>query len=514
MLCAMLADHMNLENLRYYTKSCKDLTDSETEQSSFLFSNHYGLYGNSASIEKKGRQIRLGKKYYENLKEKLNYFVSFAFDDNLLVGHAYFLRKTTTQGMASWVIQLVVHSDYRHNSIGSKLLHSVWGFSNDYAWGLATSNPLTVKTLESVTVRKAMPSEINSRKEIVYELANDISFVEAENILIDKKQSNVFNKFYVDQSNMNSLFYAYNDEWTLGPINEGSEWIAFTFKDQDTLQLTKDQIDKKLSYSDAIVKEAYSRMEMQSHSWTKYSKHEIDFILSIVNLNSTAEVVDFGCGFGRHLTELKKKGFQLLKGIDFSKSNIEKAKQIFHNDDSIFICGDCREINLNRQFDLVLCLYDVIGSFPNETDNDRIIDNIAYHTKTNGFLAISVMNFELTESLVEEQIDIYQNPECLFKLRASNTMQSSGNVFDSDLILIDKNTKLVFRKETFENENHLATEYIIRDKRYTMNEIVNKLIQRDFSIIDKRFVQAGKWQEELTSTNKKAKEILIIAKKN
>lgn len=504
---------MEIDSLKYYTKSCRDLTDFEIEKSSNLFSEHYGFYGDSAPKEKKGSRIKLGRKYYKNLRSKPNYFVSFAFDKDLLVGHAYFLRKETSGGMASWVIQLVVRKEYRNNSIGSKLLHSVWGFSNDYAWGLATSNPLTVKTLESATVRKVIPAEIDLRKEIIFELAQDVTFVEARNMNIETSQSNVFNGFYVDQRDINHLLKAYEDEWLLGQLDEGYEWIAFTFRDQKMKDLTKSQLDIKLKYSDDIVKDAYSRMEMKSHTWTKYSKQEIDFILSQIDLRKEAEIADFGCGYGRHLLELRNKGFLNLNGVDFSKSNIENAEKLLDGDGTTLVCGDCRDVKFSQKFDLVLCLYDVIGSFPNEIDNDKIIDNIAFHTMVNGFIVISVMNFELTESLVKEKIDIYENPKPLFHLKASNTMQTSGDIFDPEFILIDKNTNLVFRKEIFENENHLSAEYIIRDKRYTMNEIEKKLIDRGFTILVSRFVQAGKWNTKLISTDRKAKEILVIARK-
>ena len=159
----------------------------------------------------------------------------------MIVVHAYFLRNETSHGMSSWVIQLLDHMEYRKHSIGYKLLHSVWGFSNDYAWGLATSNPLTVRTLESATVRKAIPAEIDVRKEIIFELAQDVTFVDTKNVNIDANQSNVFNEFYVDQSEIKHLLEAYEDEWVLVPLKEGFEWIAFTFRDHKIKNLTKNQ---------------------------------------------------------------------------------------------------------------------------------------------------------------------------------------------------------------------------------------------------------------------------------
>ena len=108
-----VAYHMEYDNLIFYTKSCKELTDSEIEKSSELFSGHYGFYGDSAPPQKRGKRIKLGKKYYENLGCKPNYSVSFAFHEYLLVGHAYFLSKETSHGMASWVFLMVFHMAYK-----------------------------------------------------------------------------------------------------------------------------------------------------------------------------------------------------------------------------------------------------------------------------------------------------------------------------------------------------------------------------------------------------------------
>ena len=45
----------------------------------------------------------------------------------------------------------------------------------------------------------------------------------------------------------------------------------------------------------------------------------------------------------------------------------------------------------------------VTTDFFDTDENDKIIDNILFHTKVGGYVAISVMNFELTESLVKKK---------------------------------------------------------------------------------------------------------------
>ena len=61
---------------------------------------------------------------------------------------------------------------------------------------------------------------------------------------------------------------------------------------------------KMLDISDDIAHQAYSRMLMDSddHFWENHTKGEIDFIQEYCDLGKNTEIVDFGCGMGRHVT--------------------------------------------------------------------------------------------------------------------------------------------------------------------------------------------------------------------
>lgn len=124
------------------------------------------------------------------------------------------------------------------------------------------------------------------------------------------------------------------------------------------------------------------------------------------------------------------------------------------------------------------------------------------------------MNMELTESIAKYEIDIYNDPKSLIKLKPSRIMQESGDVFDPDHFIIDSKSKLIFRKEQFVDDNNLSAEYVIRDKRYFAQEISDMAKKVGFAVLDCKFVQAGRWDSSLENIDRRAKEILLLLKKS
>lgn len=511
---------IKLDDIEFLTKRCSDLTSEEIQQCSKLFSEHYGVWGPDEPRGKKGKRIQLKENYYEDFKTKKDYFVSLAYYNKQLIGQAFYIRKAFSQGeYFSWVLQLVVHSNYRNMSIGRTLLYSIWGFSGDSAWGLATSNPYTVKTLESATFRKVEPKYVFKNLEYVKKLGNEIDFVKDRNYDVDDYRSIINTEFYIDHSDIkDKIEKAYEDNWILGDLPAGYEWLAFTFKEQEIRAFTKDEFEDMIQYSEKQLKEAYSRMDMENQGWARCAKEEVNFILTQVDIPKEARIADFGCGRGRHCFEFFEKGYNIV-GLDFVKANIEKANinranKGYLESDLSFIEADCRKVNLDNTYNLIICLYDVIGSFPNEIDNMDILKNIYKHTNKNGYAVISVMNMELTNSIAKHRADIFKDPKSLLNLKPSNIMQTKGNIFDPEHYLIDIKSNLVYRKEQFENDGHLSAEHVIRDKRYTRNEICNMAKEVGFEVIESRYVRAGEWDKCLEATHKNAKEILLVLKKN
>lgn len=268
--------------------------------------------------------------------------------------------------------------------------------------------------------------------------------------------------------------------------------------------------------SEKIVNSAYNRMQMSSQGWQKHGDSEVNFILDYVNKEKTSKILrvaDFGCGEGRHTHEFAKRGYETV-GIDYSANLLKTARANSVNSKETFIEADCRNVQLEKNIDLAICLYDVIGTFTEKKDNKKILENIYAHLNKDGIAVISVMNLELTESIAIHKVEnVRKDPQKLVELKASNTQQKSGNIFQPDYFLLETDTGIVYRKEQFENDDELAAEYVIRDKRYSKDEITEMVKQVGFSIIESRYVRAGEWDKPLDAIHNNAKEILVIARK-
>ncbi|MCX7914519.1 MAG: methyltransferase domain-containing protein [Thermodesulfovibrionales bacterium] len=60
--------------------------------------------------------------------------------------------------------------------------------------------------------------------------------------------------------------------------------------------------------------------------FTQGTQQETDFIESEINHDKTCNIIDIGCGTGRHSIELAKRGYKVT-GIDLSGSQLQRARQ-------------------------------------------------------------------------------------------------------------------------------------------------------------------------------------------
>ena len=506
---------LHIEDIEYSNMRTLEMTEGQIEQCAALFSNNYGQYSKRSEI-RPGERVKLSSAYYRKNYMKEDYYVALAEHKNRVVGQAFYIRKKYVNiGIMTWIVQLVVDIDYRKRGIAGTLLRSIWGFSDDYAWGLATANPCTVKTLESATMRKCKPKVIKRHVKDICKLQEDVAFAKGADIEISHTLSQINTHFDVDNSKFAGLKIY---ERRLGRLKPGREWLAFTFQDQAIQRdIYIEKFDSLVTFSEKQLNEAYSRMPMENQTWTKGSSSEIDYILGFMRDIEDIQAVDFGCGIGRHTVELAKRGIDTL-GIDYSERHIIYANEVIEREgigNCSFLRRDAREFTTEVKYDLALCLYDVVGSYPNYEDNMKIINMVYKCLKAGGVLALSVMNMELTEYIVPESHKgrVKKDPQLLLKLKPGNIMQQTGNVFDPEHIVIDTEENLVYRKEQFKDDKKLSAEHIIRDKRYRMVEISRMVNDAGFDIIDKRYVSAGAFNESLNATNPHAKEILIIARK-
>ena len=304
--------------------------------------------------------------------------------------------------------------------------------------------------------------------------------------------------------------------WLLGPLEEGHEWFAFTFREQPQIPLSPDELSKMLAATDDIAKDAYSRMTLdENHTWAKHAPYEVEKIVAYCQLRPGSSVLDVGSGNGRHCIELSKRGMNCL-GTDFAETLVTKAtkKTAEANVSGVqFRCEDFRSAALGRQFDAVICLYDVIGTYPENADNQRIIGNLAKHVKAGGHVLISVMNYESTEHFATNTFSLEREPDKLLALAPSNVMEKTGNIFDPRYLMIDPQTQVVYRYEQFVKGTELPIQLLVRDRRFKQEEVESMCESAGLKVEWSRIVRAGDWETSLDPRDVKAKEILLLCRK-
>lgn len=491
------------------------------QECSELYSEHYGVWSDLG--RKPGERIKLSEKRIIEWLNNEYANIYYATDGEKLIGYAIAFSKNETQyGIVTWVTQLVVHEKYRNQGVAKNLLFSIWGLSHHYAWGIVSANPYAIRALEKATRRRAIPCRI---KKNVIKLRNvgraNVPFIsDTTEFKVTPEMSMVNTEFFVDHSNTEKMLQDViksDIPWKLGMIEEGWEWLAFTFNDQEQISMSQDEIEEMVSTSESVVRKAYSRMNLDSgkQGWMKNTVKEIDYILNKCSVPEGSLVYDLGCGIGRHSLELGKRDFEVV-GIDYIDSNIEKAKEkLIENEISKvkFVKDDCRVYENKQKAKIVLCLYDVIGSFSKMNENVKIVKTAYDLLDKGGYAVFSVMNYESTVAHAKNIFTFNKDANGLLKLPASDTMEKTGNVFNPEYYIVDEETHLVYRKEQFLTSTKLPVELIVCDRRFERKEIEEICQNVGFDIIESKYTNASDWNVEYDSTNERAKEILLICKK-
>ncbi len=119
---------------------------------------------------------------------------------------------------------------------------------------------------------------------------------------------------------------------------------------------------------------------------------EAEFVLNAMNLAPGAQVLDLGCGYGRHAMELAARGFHVV-GLDLSTPLLVRGGEEAHRRGLTinFVRGDMRELDFETQFDACYCLFSTFGYFDDET-NKKTLQNVARALKPGGKLLVEILN--------------------------------------------------------------------------------------------------------------------------
>ncbi|MFB9326007.1 class I SAM-dependent methyltransferase [Paenibacillus aurantiacus] len=111
-----------------------------------------------------------------------------------------------------------------------------------------------------------------------------------------------------------------------------------------------------------------------------------------LQLPEGAEVLDIGCGMGRHAQALSDMGYR-VSGVDLSEALLAEAKA--HNKEGrvTFSQGDMRELPYgDAAFRATVNLFTSFGYFEEEADNDQVLREIRRVLRPDGQFLIDFMN--------------------------------------------------------------------------------------------------------------------------
>jgi len=480
------------------------LTLPVAEELSRVFSSSYGRWSALAPKPlRPGDRIRMSPTMY--MRDYAKHDIRFAMcrRDGELVGQAIFVERETSRGRVALVVQLVVLEAHRHRGIATMMLHSIFGFSDYYAWAVVTSSPCTIEALESATFRRGEPRRISQDRELLsHELLSSVPFLAKAAWNIDETRTVLNTSFWTDRSHVLEGRTHVRERY--GELPEGCEWLAVVFRDQELSNMNA--YSRILECSGNIVFDAYRRMPQARQGWAKNAAEEVDCILQwIPKLAPEDPICDFGAGGGRHLKALQERGYKNVCGIDHAVSEDGRGAGVIE--------GDCRTWRGDRLFCLVLCLYDVIGSFADDAENKKILSSIEENLADDGYAVITVANSDFAGKKHVEAIDAGNREDLLrsvFRLMPTKAMATDGEFFESQS-LWDKKAGLFYHKEQFRDEDGgLPGEYLVVDRRFTDVEFEEWISQTTLRVVMKRFARSGFSKEYTRETGK---EILFVVKK-
>src|SRR5260221_6938728 len=261
--------------LHFQRIAARDVSSTLLRECSELFSTHYGKWAaDHPKHQLRGKPIRLPPERISDYIMADGWIATARTTDLGLVGYAIAAWIRHGSGTISWVTQLVVHTDFRQQMIGSRLLDSIWGQSDHFAWGIASASPFAIRALEKATRRRCYPRELLTNEKARLRAQNAISYLRDHEVVINDSQSVINTNFCQDLSSSDSILEKVTDPgtpWTLGRLPPCHEWLGMTFRPQEPREWTDGEFQKFLESSSEIVSEAYERMAIanpeKNHPW-------------------------------------------------------------------------------------------------------------------------------------------------------------------------------------------------------------------------------------------------------
>jgi SAM-dependent methyltransferase len=146
-------------------------------------------------------------------------------------------------------------------------------------------------------------------------------------------------------------------------------------------------------------------LEMYRDSFSpERTDQEVEGIVSLLDLQPGAKILDLACGHGRHSIPLAKRGFEVT-GFDLSRHFLDIARREAEAEgvDVRWVHGDMRELDFEGEFDAVINIFTAFGYFEDPDDDLKTLKRIKAALRKDGRFLLEILHRDALFSRFERQ---------------------------------------------------------------------------------------------------------------
>ena len=126
-------------------------------------------------------------------------------------------------------------------------------------------------------------------------------------------------------------------------------------------------------------------LTVYAHRDEDEARQLVQLILTYINLDKNAKIIDLCCGQGKHAFLFAQQGFEVY-GFDLSRTLLQVAKyKTDQSNNTFFIQADMRYLPAMHSFDLLLNLFTSFGYFETDIENKTVFQQFHQALKTGGY---------------------------------------------------------------------------------------------------------------------------------